>query len=262
METRIDFPAFLEDELEIDPIIDIIDYLVRSAKISFKNSHLNEISTRTSDKIQAACKIYKESPTNFLLEFGKYLSPSHLHYFENSPLNFESDSFRDCLSQLKRYHSKECTHKRIRNRRFKALHKLKADTDYFSDKQMMYRNPLLYEQLVGQYLTDEEIKARDTTDNDSSLLNIILETVDRNNLQEMKNRQCMLEGLTIEDALITPEVSTAKENLSNEKHWGEFDEPDTIVTFKPEIRQEALINANERNLLREEFLQEMYSSFI
>lgn len=32
--------------------------------------------------------------------------------------------------------------------------------EYFSDEQMRFRAPLLYEQYIGQYLTQEELSAR------------------------------------------------------------------------------------------------------
>lgn len=35
-----------------------------------------------------------------------------------------------------------------------------AEGEYFSDEQMRFRAPLLYEQYIGQYLTQEELSAR------------------------------------------------------------------------------------------------------
>jgi hypothetical protein len=35
---------------------------------------------------------------------------------------------------------------------------------YFSEKEMKQRNPLLYEQLVGQYLTKKEVEDRKNAD--------------------------------------------------------------------------------------------------
>jgi hypothetical protein len=35
---------------------------------------------------------------------------------------------------------------------------------YFSEKEMKQRNPLLYQQLVGQYLTEKEVEDRRTAD--------------------------------------------------------------------------------------------------
>lgn len=37
---------------------------------------------------------------------------------------------------------------------------LRAEGEYFSDEQMRFRAPLLYEQYIGQYLTLEELSAR------------------------------------------------------------------------------------------------------
>lgn len=37
---------------------------------------------------------------------------------------------------------------------------LRAGGEYFSDEQMRFRAPLLYEQYIGQYLTQEELSAR------------------------------------------------------------------------------------------------------
>uniref|UniRef100_A0A1E1W6Z7 CCD97-like C-terminal domain-containing protein n=1 Tax=Pectinophora gossypiella TaxID=13191 RepID=A0A1E1W6Z7_PECGO len=254
-----------ENEEDIDPINDIIDYLVRCAKISFKNAHVHETEVRTGDKIRMACDLYQRSPTEFLMQFGKYLAPYHVGYFENlQPKEGELERYKECIIQLKNYHSEDSRRKRTRNRRFKAMQKLQEDTDYFSEKQMMFRNPLLYEQLVGQYLTDKEIAERDGVDRENlTFLNMILETVDRNQMRETKNEQMLEE----EDD--SPTSSEKGENSKgddtppkNRKQWGDFDTPDTTPSFKPEIRKQTMISAPERRLLREEFLQEMFSSFI
>lgn len=55
---------------------------------------------------------------------------------------------------------------KVRNRRFEALKKLVSEGSYFSEYEMKKRNPLLYEQLIGKFLTEEEEKERtgiDTT---------------------------------------------------------------------------------------------------
>lgn len=40
---------------------------------------------------------------------------------------------------------------------------LPLEGQYFSEEQMRMREPLLYEQYIGQYLTDEEVRARCST---------------------------------------------------------------------------------------------------
>ncbi|XP_041988662.1 coiled-coil domain-containing protein 97 [Aricia agestis] len=252
-----------DGQSEIDPIHDIIDYLVRCVNISFLHSHVNEQKANTKENISAAIKLYEQSPTQFLTQFGKYCSPNHISYFENLPHLKHNAHFQECINHLKLYHSKEQTIKRIRNRRFKALQRLKSSTDYFSDKQMMYRNPLLYEQLVGQYLTNEELQERDGMDTENdSFLKVILESVERNEMREKRNIQSMLEDLHLPDSEDHITEKVAPSSSMKEKRWGDFDEPDTQPSHIPEPRLESMINANERNLLREEFLQEMYSSFI
>ncbi|XP_050673975.1 coiled-coil domain-containing protein 97 [Leptidea sinapis] len=247
-----------EDDDNFDPIHDIIDFLVRSAKISFKNSHTNEKDLKTVEKASYAFGMYQKSPLQFLLQFGKYFSRNHLTYFESS-FHYKADKeFRDCVDHLKVYHSEEIKNKRVRNRRYKALKKLQDESDYFSEKQMMFRNPLLYEQLIGQYLTDDEIQERDAVDNDNlTLLTLILDTVDRNEMREIKNKQILVE----ESVNKSNDGQQTVGRSTTNKHWGDFDVPDTIESTQ-ENRKQTMIGANERNLLREEFLNEMYNSFI
>ncbi|XP_026752295.2 coiled-coil domain-containing protein 97 [Galleria mellonella] len=250
-------------ESNFDPIHDIIDYLVRCAKISFKNARIDETEVRTTDKVRMAYDLYQRSPTDFLIQFGKYLAPYHIGYFETLNPVSEKERFQECVTQLKHYHSEESRHKRIRNRRYKALQKLQDESDYFSEKQMMYRNPLLYEQLIGQYLTDEEIQERDGVDNENlTFLNMILETVDRNQMRETKNEQMLTEIIHDGSNLGKSDKKDNNIKQKGQKKWGDFDTPDTKPSFVPETRKQAMISSPERNLLREEFFQEMYSSFI
>ncbi|XP_050347137.1 coiled-coil domain-containing protein 97 [Nymphalis io] len=245
---------------EVDPIMDIIDYLVRCANVSFKNATVDHPEVRNNEKIQYAVEFYKQSPTQFLLQFGKFISANHLQYFEKQHLN--NESFQKCLAELKSYHSNESRNKRVRNRRYKAMQKLQENTDYFSEKQMMYRNPLLYEQLIGQYLSDEEIRDRDAVGTENlTLLSMILDTVERNEMRQTKYEQMLNEDEDSSDGTLQ---SNDNKNgaCSKEKQWGSFDIPDTDAPYAPDKRKPAMINANERNLLREEFLHEMYTSFI
>lgn len=53
----------------------------------------------------------------------------------------------------------------VKNRRYDALKKMIADgSSYFSEDEMRQRNPYLYEQLIGQYLSEEERKEREAPD--------------------------------------------------------------------------------------------------
>lgn len=252
---------------ELDPITDIVDYLVRCAKVSFKNAHVDQKEIRTRDKIQMACDLFRHSPTEFLLQFGKYLAPNHIEYFEKYEPECGNNGYHECIKKLKQYHTDDARHKRIRNRRYNALKKLQEDSDYFSEKQMMYRSPLLYEQLVGQYLTEAERKERDGVDTENlTFLNLILETVDRNQMRETKNEQMLEEDLESMDLNKAKEKNDSDESDDDEQYkkqqWGEFDTPCKEVSFKPKVQAPQTISAPERRLLKEEFFQEMYCSFV
>jgi len=40
--------------------------------------------------------------------------------------------------------------------RFEAMRRLENCGEYFSDEEMKKRDPMLYEEMIGQFLTDEE----------------------------------------------------------------------------------------------------------
>lgn len=257
--------CYAEDDIEdLDPITDIVDYLVRCAKISIKTAHVNETEIRTRDKIKLACDLFRRAPTDFLLQFGKYLAPHHIEYFDNYRPESDNSKYRECIKELKQYHSDDTRHKRVRNRRYNALKKLQYESDYFSEKQMMYRSPLLYDQLVGQYLSEAEIKERDGVDTENlTFLNLILETVDRNQMRQTRDQQMLEEDIESMDINRPKEVDLDEDKQFKKKQWGEFDDGEKPESSsKPEVRTQNTISAPERRLLREEFLQEMYSSFV
>ncbi|XP_029601983.1 coiled-coil domain-containing protein 97, partial [Salmo trutta] len=49
---------------------------------------------------------------------------------------------------------------RVLNQRYAALRELQREGQYFSEDQMRSREPLLYEQYIGQYLTEEQLLHR------------------------------------------------------------------------------------------------------
>merc|ERR1712079_126588 len=77
---------------------------------------------------------------------------------------------------------------KVKNRRYAALRKMIENNDeYFSETAMKARNPLLYEQLVGRFLTEEEKEEANRPDmSNCSLTQIILEHMDLNKERDMK----------------------------------------------------------------------------
>ena len=61
----------------------------------------------------------------------------------------------------------------------------KTDTDFFSDDQMKHRDPLLYEQMIGNFLSKEEmIQARNTDMRLSSMITQHMDIVQDNAFKE------------------------------------------------------------------------------
>ncbi|KAL0197283.1 hypothetical protein M9458_005823, partial [Cirrhinus mrigala] len=110
---------------------------------------------------------------------------------------------------------------------------------YFSEEQMRVRDPLLYEQYIGQYLSEEEIlqRSEEAMRNGPGgladlLINSYQEKLIQNRLEEEQEReQC------------------AEEESDEE----ECDEP-RQAEWEP--------NAEEKAMLREEFLSQMHQRFL
>ncbi|TMS15584.1 Coiled-coil domain-containing protein 97 [Larimichthys crocea] len=146
-----------------------------------------------------------------------------------------------------------CTNRtRVRNQRYAALRALQKEGQYFSEEQMRIREPLLYEQYIGQYLTDQEVLERSQEalleDAQSGpgapaggtgglahlLLNSYQERLIQNRLQEEQERE---EG-------------------AQEEEEDEEDDDNTVQ------RQEGEPSPEEKALLREEFISQMHQRFL
>ncbi|KAF6210170.1 hypothetical protein GE061_013272 [Apolygus lucorum] len=130
----------------------ILDLLSQNKEAYFKSQQKDEPDLSTSEKWKIAEDILNKSAPTFLQRYGKYLNEEHLVYFDNN----EDYEVRYYVEQ-RRAELKKATNKSVvRNRRLEALKRMAEDGEYFSDKEMKRRNPLLFEELVGQFLTNDE----------------------------------------------------------------------------------------------------------
>lgn len=265
----------IEVEKESEPIDDIIDYLAHNNEVTFKSQQIGEVDLNIQEKKQIALDLYRKGKSLFLTKFGSYLTHNHLLYFEKSAT--EEYEVKIIVTQLQKIlHDKD---KKVltKNRRFEALNKMLKENAYFSESEMMKRNPLLYEQLVGQYLSEKEKLDRDNIDTANiTLLNVLLEGMDRRRIKETLEKQMDDEYSNSE----TEEDNSSSDSESSDdqferaqaSNWGEYDRKPNIPTkrVKQKIQGKkaeipaatTFITASERALLREEFVQEMYRSFL
>ncbi|XP_071649771.1 coiled-coil domain-containing protein 97-like [Temnothorax longispinosus] len=262
----MDFP--MSDVEKDDLKNELLDHLANSKAI-FKSQQKGEPELTFEEKRAIAGKLLEKSHCLFLSKFGHYLKVEHLEYFSKSQ-DYETVYH---VNRLRRYFDNSTRHIDVRNRRYEALRTLIEKGDYFSECEMMKRNPLLYEHLVGQYLTEEEKKARDTIDTQSAnYVDILMETVERDKLQKrLKSQQKEEDEVREEndsdddndDNSRTSIVSETDFDKPNRHQWGEdLDEVKDKNKDRDKKLRSSKISNQEIKLLRQEFVTNMYQSFL
>ncbi|XP_067624596.1 coiled-coil domain-containing protein 97 [Eurosta solidaginis] len=165
---------------------EILDFLSINKHIIFKSQQIDDPELHRNEKVQIARDIYNKSPQLFLMRFGSYLDERHLTIFTQiaAPYNEHTDEIGLLIAD---YRNKLHTRKRdVKNRRYAAMQKLIIEGEYFSEQEMMKRAPELYQELVGQYLSEAEKKQRDTYDvKNTTFSGILMHTMEQQQLQDV-----------------------------------------------------------------------------
>ncbi|KAL0268637.1 UNVERIFIED_CONTAM: hypothetical protein PYX00_010495 [Menopon gallinae] len=195
------------------------------------------------DKRSLAEDLLQKSPSGFLMRFGRFLNECHLDYFSSS----DDPEVREHARQLKITYCHGNKRLQQRNRRYEALLRLEAEGTYFSEAEMEKREPLLYHQLVGQYLTEKEklVKNRQSKSNViPTFSNFLIDKMERDEVTALRNSQLEAE---------------------NESRWGDdwIDAEKAVKEKKKHKRKKKVhLSAKEKVLLVEEFKSLMYSKFL
>ncbi|XP_067930288.1 coiled-coil domain-containing protein 97-like isoform X2 [Watersipora subatra] len=178
-------------------------------------------------------KTLHQSKSTFITRYGSRLTPAHIDYFLKHFAGDEGLMYQ--MNQAER--EKTEARQRVKNRRFTAMKEMMTKGDYFEDEQMKQRDPLYYEQMVGKYLTDEEIQAQSDglLRQHTGFSTILLEHMDSKDAEEKYLRQ----------------VSREEEQLEESE-----EEEET------EAEEEDPMSAEDRTALREEFLHTMQERFL
>lgn len=267
--------------------VNMIDHLVFENKAFFRSQQINDPDITDKERRSIAEKLLQQSHKKFLFRFGSHIKEEHLRFFENQCYSSEDEYevkylLKDIRTKLKN------RVRDVRNRRFAALQRMLDTTTYFSEKEMMFREPLLYEQLIGRYMTAGEKRLRDDVDSDIEYSGVLLERISNDHLTELKQKQENEEQLAEYDsddsASQDPDQSMSHQNgIINEKLfpqtpasfrqlWGEFDNNDSgtakvvddVAPPPPKkiIVKQNYITAEEKDLLKEEFIGIMHSKFL
>lgn len=257
--------------------VELLNYLAES-DANFKSQQKDDPELTFEEKRTIANNLLQKSHCLFLAKFGHYLREEHLKYFDN--VKDENYEISYHINRLRRHLNNSIRQRDIKNRRYEALKKLIEEGEYFSECEMMKRNPLLYEQLVGQYLTKKQKETRDNIDMKSTtFVHLLMESIERDWAKEHEKLQKEEEDNVLEendsdddndddDEDIDENCSLKQSNLKTKpnKSWGELsdvqvnkeDENETKHIYKYISK----ISNKEKEILKEEFVTHMYQSFL
>ncbi|VVC34132.1 Protein of unknown function DUF2052, coiled-coil [Cinara cedri] len=171
----------------------IIDHVVMKAlnNVFIKSEQMDKSEFTLDEKRKITEDTLNDCHLKFLYLFGEYLLEDHLEYFKCENINnYEIHFHLHRLSRLLNSKKVIC-----KNRRYQAMLEL-LKGDYFTDNEMRNREPLLWEQLVGQYLSEEEkFNCENQYITKNSLTEVLFEQIDRDNRDDLKRKQQINETL-------------------------------------------------------------------
>lgn len=267
--------------------------IIVSKDVFYKSQQVSDQELNDGEKLDILQNLFNRSHSIFLSRYGKHLKQEHLQLFETTSTDTDSYEIKHYLDEIKyRLANHESL---VKNRRFMALQRMLEDSEYFSEVEMMRREPSLYHQLVGQYLTEEEARERDFEEcPGDSLVNILLQGIDNRdgNRKRETEEDCDLnsdkvkrskrkidteiEEFDTDDDEQMEEVdqSPDTEEPFSKSQWGNFETNDdnsrldlpSSSSSKSSInarkKQPSFILAPEKQLLQDEFKSIMYGNFL
>lgn len=270
---EIDVPRINETDEQANLIDEMINCVINS-KVVFKSQQKDDPDLTAEEKKKIATDLFRKNHSMFLSRFGRFIREEHLRYFYDLQKHDYEIMFH--LNRLRRYHNYSQRQIDVKNRRYQALKSMIDKGEYFSESEMMRRNPLLYEHLIGQYLTEEQKKARDNLDTQNiTFVNLLLESIERDGTRNLKKEQQDAEDDIMEendsdedsDEFSRKASSSNTDECKTDVRWGEMPGQSSTLYEKEqrEKRNESFwreISSKERQVLRDEFITNMYHSFL
>lgn len=297
---------------------EMIQHIVHENRAFFRSQQINDPDLNDSERTQIVAATLRSGHKKFLYRFGQHIKADHLPYFVDACRQQPVDDVYEIKFLLRDIRKRLQNRQRdVRNRRFAAMNRMiNDDADpYFTEEEMMNRQPLLYEQLVGQYMTDSEKKQRDNFDPDSEFSGVLLDGIAKKHFQEQLKKEQHDEEVaeerveydTDDDEDHQSNESDSSTNPTNDvhegginiddkyypqtppsfkRHWGDFDDEDAAVPLpsvdtpscsRPPVtvsisgpttpvvkksKQQIYVTADEKELLREEFVGIMQANFL
>ncbi|XP_048848104.1 coiled-coil domain-containing protein 97 [Brienomyrus brachyistius] len=135
---------------------DMIEAVAVSAS-PVKSQQLGEPDLTLEERRAALLEQYRSKPLVFLERYQAHLKPEHLGAFAHLSADCRTQYYGE---EVRRRVSCQASKTSVKNHRYAALRALQQEGKYFSEEQMRVREPLLYEQYIGQYLNEDELAER------------------------------------------------------------------------------------------------------
>lgn len=238
--------------VDTSPAVAAMLRAVAASRLPVCSQQQGEPDLTEPEKVAILGRLYHEKPLVFLERFRTGLREEHLTCFGHLRGDHRADFY--CAEVTRQGTARpRALRTRLRNRRYAALRELIQGGEYFSDEQMRFRAPLLYEQYIGQYLTEEELSTRapapqlprpgSPSTPACPLSDLLLQSY-----QERELQQRLLQQQEEEDACLEEEE---EEEDSEEEDQRSDKDSETWVP-----------DSEERLILREEFTSRMHQRFL
>ncbi|XP_028920212.1 coiled-coil domain-containing protein 97 isoform X2 [Ornithorhynchus anatinus] len=218
---------------------------VAGSRVPVRSQQKDEPDLTEREKLSILRALYREKPLVFLERFRGSLRAEHLACFRHLRGDYRADFYCAEVAEAGRARA---TRTRLRNKRYAALRQLIQGGEYFSDEEMRARDPLLYEQYIGQYLSEEDQAPslqQSPPAAGGTLSSVLLQAYHEQLLRTRLHRQQEEEDACLEEEEEDDDDDEVEAEGPGEEA-GDGWEPD----------------AEEKGMLREEFTSRMYQRFL
>ncbi|CAL8074604.1 unnamed protein product [Orchesella dallaii] len=250
----------------------MLERLSKNSQVMVKSQQRDEPDLSAEQKLDALRVVFETHPDQFLVRFGKFLRSTDSKCFEGHRREGNYNVIFQ-LNEVEKSWKAGADEKRLKNRRYEALKRLVETTDYFSEEEMQRRNPILYDQLIGRYHTQEERAAflqqswKSTSGSGTTsmpLTDLFLAHMERTEDGISCRRKDQEFQQEEEDQADAEYESDDDYDMENEqpgtsKNSGKSPRRPPTVNDE-EVREE--IEDDEKDLLKEEFFTTMYRNFL
>lgn len=217
----------------------------------FRSQQKGESDLTFNEKREIAEEILNRDISLFLQRFYKFLTLEDTKYFEPNRNLYEVSFYIEEVRKLNDFKKNSIV---IKNRRYEAMQRLVLSGEYFSDPEMRHRNPYLYDQMIGQYLTDQERETLEEPPDSATFSCFLMRSIQKGQEERLRKEQEAYEKAIGDD-------DTCEEENEEESEL-ESEEDDDYGGICRSRAKKCAISDEEKDILRREFTNIMYESFL